>query len=105
MESVYYVYVLFFFSSRRRHTICALVMEFRRVLFRSRIVFSLAQRAVKKMFATDKGQHACIDAYGQGGAPSEMRGHISRIPVEGTDRKSTRLNSSHQCASRMPSYA
>src|SRR3546814_12381764 len=27
--------VLFFFSSRRRHTRCALVMEFRRVLFRS----------------------------------------------------------------------
>src|SRR3546814_11741045 len=31
-----YVYcVSFFFSSRRRHTRCALVMEFRRVLFRS----------------------------------------------------------------------
>src|SRR3546814_3648993 len=27
--------VLFFFSSRRRHTRCALVTEFRRVLFRS----------------------------------------------------------------------
>src|SRR3546814_16621481 len=27
--------MVFFFSSRRRHTRCALVMEFRRVLFRS----------------------------------------------------------------------
>src|SRR3546814_2835879 len=28
-------YVLFYISSRRRHTRCALVMEFKRVLFRS----------------------------------------------------------------------
>src|SRR3546814_3602442 len=28
--------LFFFFSSRRRHTRCALVMEFRRVLFRSK---------------------------------------------------------------------
>src|SRR3546814_414191 len=30
--------VVFFFSSRRRHTRCALVTEFRRVLFRSMVV-------------------------------------------------------------------
>src|SRR3546814_13014740 len=31
------MYAGFFFSSRRRHTRCALVLEFRRVLFRSRV--------------------------------------------------------------------
>src|SRR3546814_7188113 len=30
-----FCFCVFFFSSRRRHTRCALVMEFRRVLFRS----------------------------------------------------------------------
>src|SRR3546814_6050289 len=32
---LFYLVFCFFFSSRRRHTRCALVMEFRRVLFRS----------------------------------------------------------------------
>src|SRR3546814_4952987 len=35
IDSVFYIVVCFFFSSRRRHTRCALVLEFRRVLFRS----------------------------------------------------------------------
>src|SRR3546814_4970907 len=35
-------YCFFFFSSRRRHTRCALVTGFRRVLFRSLIVMAIA---------------------------------------------------------------
>src|SRR3546814_18559131 len=34
---IYCSYVFFFFSSRRQHTRCALVLEFRRVLFRSHL--------------------------------------------------------------------
>ena len=30
---------------------------------------------------------------------------LERVPVPPTDRKSTRLNSSHRCTSRMPSSA
>src|SRR3546814_6836670 len=37
--------VFFFFSSRRRHTRCALVTEFRRVLFRSRRGRPMPQRS------------------------------------------------------------
>src|SRR3546814_4056140 len=33
------------------------------------------------------------------------RHHLPQPLDEGEDRKSTRLNSSHYCASRMPSYA
>src|SRR3546814_3492085 len=42
---------------------------------------------------------------------ADLPGAVTAVPVEGwdtpveADRKSTRLNSSHQCASRMPSSA
>src|SRR3546814_9070906 len=36
---------------------------------------------------------------------SQVRGVIEREGIPLADRKSTRLNSSHQCASRMPTYA
>src|SRR3546814_2359583 len=38
-----------------------------------------------------------------GGDPKAERAKDDRIPSFGEDRKSTRLNSSHSCASRMPS--
>src|SRR3546814_5527215 len=47
--------------------------------------------------AADAGvDHACSDLGGK---------QIDRIKTRRTDRKSTRLNSSHSCASRMPSSA
>src|SRR3546814_15692259 len=42
MFEIYSCVEFFFFSSRRRHTRCALVTEFRRVLFRSSVDFEHA---------------------------------------------------------------
>src|SRR3546814_15112196 len=46
-----YISCLFFFSSRRRHTRCALVTEFRRVLFRS----DVSSAALLDMVSTGMG--------------------------------------------------
>src|SRR3546814_4960002 len=47
---------MFFFSSRRRHTRCALVTEFRRVLFRSKDLVKLcAKHRMPAVAVTDSG--------------------------------------------------
>src|SRR3546814_18318499 len=53
------MYIILFFSSRRRHTRCALVMEFRRVLFRS------TRRAIerKSYFGAYKGVTDALTKY------------------------------------------
>src|SRR3546814_9032706 len=50
-----YCSLLFFFSSRRRHTICSLVLEFRRVLFRSLLAHLPAH------FGADEGRRRFLD--------------------------------------------
>src|SRR3546814_1805226 len=134
----------FFFSSRRRHTRCALVTGVQTCALP---IYAAAASAEQKALALSavgvavievaKGsdgtwsvkagskynkRHTGNDTYRVGGPasgilPSTIKGTLNncssgRTPwgtyltcEETTDRKSTRLNSSHSCASRMPSSA
>src|SRR3546814_6478140 len=112
----------FFFSSRRRHTRCALVMEFRRVLFRSAELTDQLKLTVGVRYTEDKQRYnGCsrdfngnmlpnvnvvnralyFQTYGVL-APEIAEGQCNTFdPETGTfgevqsDRKSTRLNSSN----------
>ena len=46
-----------------------------------------------------------IATYGEDGTPDAMNAAWGGISEMNEDRKSTRLNSSHRCTSRMPSSA
>src|SRR3546814_4267500 len=108
LGSVYAVskIVVFFFSSRRRHTRCALVLEFRRVLFRSAAPKSFGVR-IRLVGEVEKPG---LDPFGIDieEPVQARRDHGNRVMpmirrereqlVESAppgDRKSTRLNSSH----------
>src|SRR3546814_5169812 len=126
------LYVFFFFSSRRRHTRCALVTGVqtcalpicRNRSWRSEPV--CVEKHLDDLRVGVKGQsnweiartprnvfrNSVMVKCPGGRATNWMRGsHILpnpaklRIPGTCTDRKSTRLNSSHSFASRMPSSA
>src|SRR3546814_2897914 len=100
---------LFFFSSRRRHTRCALVTGVRRVLFRSaRVVLADARKLLELARSWDAPlsgplRIGAIATLGPYLFPHLLRPlmigfpNLDLILSEGhtADRKSTRLNSSH----------
>src|SRR3546814_9788704 len=108
----------FFFSSRRRHTRCALVTGVQTCALP---IFRMTKQPLTVYLANPRGFCAGVEraiaiverALAQYGAPVYVRHEIvhNRFVVESleakgaVDRKSTRLNSSHSCASRMPSSA
>src|SRR3546814_9747550 len=120
--------VFFFFSSRRRHTRCALVTGVRRVLFRSAtfglpvisvwllgpslawaaaaiVMARLVACLIQLAFADRKLPAGWTKVSVQ---PQLLKTLLSQgiwMTASNLDRKSTRLNSSHSCASRMPSSA
>src|SRR3546814_3424311 len=110
---------LIFFSNRRRHTICALVTGVQRVLFRSDGLFDLIfnfgllYHLRHPLLALDKTRAVCrgamilethvVNAFGN--LPASLFYRRDELVTSPKDRKSTRLNSSHSCASRMPSSA
>src|SRR3546814_7535477 len=66
-------------------------------------------------WTTARDRESTDNAYVRGDVTAvgpKVAGYVADVPVDdnqiveaGTDRKSTRLNSSHQCPSRMPSSA
>src|SRR3546814_8808714 len=113
----------FFFSSRRRHTRCALVtgvqtcalpiFDVGEALHRLQHAFLVAEAGV---LDPAEGRH--LDAVARNlpdvDRPDAQLGHETGDMLEvvgadaggqAVDRKSTRLNSSPSCASRMTSYA
>src|SRR3546814_20062040 len=82
-------------------------------LFRSRIQEALGWIRVMHILRLNQSQHATLASHLFDGTGLEAIavGLCGRSMIEGRsvfvvqDRKSTRLNSSHQCASRMPSSA
>src|SRR3546814_5417818 len=114
---------VFFFSSRRRHTRCALVTGVQTCALPILLVVLLAAcgkqpadnladalaadpvrlKALRAQCAADRqaaGEDACRAA-----AEAFRRRFFSGQAGPDEDRQSTRLNSSHLCASRMPSTA
>src|SRR3546814_9055614 len=104
-----------FFSSRRRHTRCALVTGVQTcALPICRFVdvsgVEVSESALRKLIL-DKGR----DYENSATRVSENRAAIENFwkeaaspgvtAISWADRKSTRLNSSHYCAARMPSSA
>src|SRR3546814_5248677 len=61
------------FSSRRRHTRCALVTEFRRVLFRSPLLAVELVLPVTRLQADDLDRHARHETLGESGL---RHGHL-----------------------------
>src|SRR3546814_9077776 len=105
-----YSLAYFFFSSRRRHTRCALVTGVQTCALpifegRQEAFSSLAVQAGDALAQAGDGVHQV----------AALRLHADDLPVElaglhlgaqvDRDRKSTRLNSSHSCAPRMPTSA
>ena len=85
-----------------RHTLCALALALPSGL-------ALAQAAAPAHAdAEPRVQHIVVEDEGSRIEELRVRGATQRITVQpkvGTDRKSTRLNSSHVRTSRMPSSA
>src|SRR3546814_5229254 len=105
---------MFFFSSRRRHTRCALVTGVQRVLFRSpeaAPMYAVPKEIPTRLFARLPEELRLRDrssgwAFGKesGAMHSFLEGpsfdregnlYLVDIPYGRIDRKSTRLNSSH----------
>src|SRR3546814_8246288 len=116
------VLVVFFFSSRRRHTSCALVTgvqtcalpisgseHIRHAVHGDHHDHPDAEDAGQETEAHSHGHHV-HPAKGTAGyhpheSPWTMLVPLGVLALGAVDRKSTRLNSSHSCASRMPSSA
>src|SRR3546814_999442 len=95
--------VFFFFSSRRRHTRCALVTGVQTCA----LPISPPQRiaAAQQLRRTLRPAHTTLLRQFNG-VPTGVQFLVDlREDLVTLDRKSTRLNSSHYCASRMPSSA
>src|SRR3546814_5879182 len=64
------------------------------------------EAAIAKLYATEAAQGIFDKAVQMFGGLGVVKGEpVESLYREIRDRKSTRLNSSHQCASRMPSSA
>src|SRR3546814_8465377 len=132
---MFFLFVLFFFSSRRRHTRCALVTGVQTcalpIYFRGDPGAEGAARRFQRRVRRRPAVAAGGAAAGPGGGLLSHAGALPRLPRDfcganrrhtlgalpglrrrstaavriGRDRKRTRLNSSHSCASRMPTSA
>src|SRR3546814_7457479 len=125
------VFLLFFFSSRRRHTRCALVtgVQTCALPISAAPILKAVNGAIEPAALFDAGLYnpmtksADVQRWLKEEAYRDTEGHVYHRPHEHDhghgdhghghhghghdeqDRKSTRLNSSHSCATRMPSSA
>src|SRR3546814_5225275 len=103
--------MFFFFSSRRRHTSCALVTGVQTCalpICPDRIVIGVASQrsaaVLQRLYRPQQLAGVPLEVTGPETAELTKYACNSFLATK-VDRKSTRLNSSHKCASRIPSSA